>query len=189
MAGRPPLRIGQHGKIVRVDLGGGVWLARTRFRDSDGVTRRVERRSPDGADDKHGKAAENALVETLTSRRAPSDDEISLDTKISVLVDRHLIRLAEDDRSPVTLSTYEFAAGKLAKIIGGVRVGESTPARIDAAIRSMKTGAWRDDGQAVEDDLAGRAAAGGDGERARREPCAGCSADHVEGRTEGGDGA
>jgi hypothetical protein len=118
MAGRPPLRIGQHGKIVRVDLGGGVWLARTRFRDSDGVTRRVERRSPDGADDKHGKAAENALVETLTSRRAPSDDEISLDTKISVLVDRHLVRLAEDDRSPVTLSTYEFAAGKLAKIIG-----------------------------------------------------------------------
>ncbi len=138
MAGRPPLRIGQHGKITRVDLGGGVWLARTRFCDSDGVTRRVERRSPADRNDQHGKLAEDALIDALKDRRPPSDQEISLDTKISVLVDRHLARLAEDGRSPVTLSTYEFAAGKLGKIIGGVRVGESTPARIDAAIRSMK---------------------------------------------------
>ena len=44
--GRPPLRIGQRGKIVREYLGGGVWLARARFRDSDGVTRRVQRVGP-----------------------------------------------------------------------------------------------------------------------------------------------
>jgi hypothetical protein len=43
--GRPPLRIGAHGKISRTYLGGGVWLARCRFRDSDGLTRIVERRS------------------------------------------------------------------------------------------------------------------------------------------------
>src|SRR6185295_941331 len=43
LAGRPPLRIGQHGKITRNYLGDGVWLARCRFRDLDGVTRRVER--------------------------------------------------------------------------------------------------------------------------------------------------
>jgi len=36
MAGRPALRIGQHGKIVREYLRGGVWLARTRYRDGDG---------------------------------------------------------------------------------------------------------------------------------------------------------
>ncbi len=35
MAGRPPLRIGAHGKIIRAHLGGGVWLARCRFRDTD----------------------------------------------------------------------------------------------------------------------------------------------------------
>jgi integrase len=56
-----------------------------------------------------------------------------------VLVEQHLGRLAEDGRSPVTLSTYRFAAAKLAKFLGGVRVGEATPARIDAAIRSMRT--------------------------------------------------
>jgi hypothetical protein len=46
MAGRPPLRIGQHGKISRKYLGGGVWLARCRFRDSDGLTRIVEPARP-----------------------------------------------------------------------------------------------------------------------------------------------
>ena len=44
MAGRPPLRIGQHVKITRKYLGGGVWFARARFRDADGVTRIVQRR-------------------------------------------------------------------------------------------------------------------------------------------------
>ncbi len=33
MAGRPPLRIGQRGKITRIRLGGDVWLARCRYRD------------------------------------------------------------------------------------------------------------------------------------------------------------
>ena len=56
-----------------------------------------------------------------------------------MLIEQHLGRLAEDGRSPVTLSTNRFAAAKLAKFLGGVRVGEATPARIDAAIRSMRT--------------------------------------------------
>jgi hypothetical protein len=64
----------------------------------------------------------------LKARRAPGGaDQIGLDTKITVLVERHLARLAEDGRSPVTLSTYRFAAAKLAKFVGGVRVGEATP--------------------------------------------------------------
>lgn len=139
MRGRPALRIGQHGKITRKYLGGGVWVARCKYRDTDGVTRRVERRGPADEHDKHGKLAEDLLIESLMARRAPGDvDEVNLGTKITFLVERHLNRLADDGRSPVTLSTYKFAAGKLAKFIGGVRVGEATPARIDAAIRSMR---------------------------------------------------
>ena len=46
MAGRPSLRIGGHGKISRVHLGGGLWLARCRYRDTDGVTRKVQRLGP-----------------------------------------------------------------------------------------------------------------------------------------------
>jgi integrase len=139
MAGRPPLRIGQRGKITRKYLGGGVWLARCCFRDSDGVVRRVQRLGPADDFDKHGKLAEDALIEVLTERRAPSADQIGLDSLLVSLVDQHLRRLVEDGRSPVTLSTYRFAADKLAKFIGGVRVGEASTARLDAALRSMRT--------------------------------------------------
>ena len=140
MAGRPPLRIGSHGKITRKYLGGGVWLARCRYRDSDGVTRIVQRLGPADDHDQHGKLAEDALIEALTARRPPSGpDAIGLDTPVVALVDAHIDRLAEDGRAIRTIDTYRYAAKKLAKFIAGVKVGESTPARVDAAIRSMRT--------------------------------------------------
>jgi integrase len=138
MAGRPPLRIGQHGKITRKYLGGGVWLARTRFRDSDGVTRIVERRGRSDEHDARGKLAEDTLVEALVQRRAAGDSEITLDTRIVALVDQHIDRLEEDGRTIRTIDTYRYCAKLLAKIVAGVRVGEATPARLDAAIRSMR---------------------------------------------------
>ena len=56
---------------------------------------------------------------------------------------RHCIgphaRLAEDGRSVRTVDTYRYDAAKLAKFIAGVRVGEASLARIDAALRSMRT--------------------------------------------------
>jgi integrase len=134
--GRPPLRIGQHGKIARTNLGGGVWLARTRFRDADGVTRVVERRGP--AEDQYGKLAEDALIEVLVQRRATADGEVTLDTKIMALVDQHIDRLEEDGRAVRTIDTYRYCAKLLGKIMSGVRVGEATPSRLDAAIRSMR---------------------------------------------------
>ncbi len=114
MAGRPPRRIGHHGKIARTSLGGGVWLARCRFRDTDGVTRIVERRGP--SEDQYGKLAEDVMA----------------------LVDRHIDRLEEDGRSIRTIDTYRYCAKLLGKVASGVRVSEATPARIDAAIRSMR---------------------------------------------------
>lgn len=137
MAGRPPLRIGQHGKISRIPVEQGVWIARCRYRDTDGVTRIVERRSP--VFDQHGKKAEDALLESLASRRAPGGEDITLDTKVVDLIDAHITRLEEDDRAAATIETYQSAAAKLAKLIGGLRVVEATPPRIDAALRSMRT--------------------------------------------------
>ncbi|OBB71576.1 tyrosine recombinase XerC [Mycobacterium sp. 852014-52144_SCH5372336] len=138
MAGRPRLRIGQHGRINRSYLGAGVWEASCRFRDSDGVVRKVQRLGPADEFDKRGKLAEDALIEALAERRAPSADQIDHDTLLVSLVDQHLTRLTEDGRSPSTIDTYQFAAGKLAKFIGGVRVGEASTARLDAALRSMR---------------------------------------------------
>jgi integrase len=54
------------------------------------------------------------------------------------LVDQHIDRLEEDGRAVRTIDTYRYCAKLLGKIMAGVRVGEATPSRIDAAIRSMR---------------------------------------------------
>ena len=74
-------------------------------------------------------------------RRAPGEaGEINLDSRIVDLVQLHPGgRLEEDNEAPATMTTYCSAGRKLTKFIGGLRVGEATPARLDAAIRSMRT--------------------------------------------------
>lgn len=81
------------------------------------------------------------MIEALADRRPPSDfvDAIGSETPIMKLVERHLERLEEDKRSPATLGTYRLVAENLKKFLGGVRVSEASPARLDAAIRSMRT--------------------------------------------------
>src|SRR5262250_2976798 len=92
MAGRPRLRIGEHGTVTRVQLAPGVWIARCRFRDADGVTRIVQRRGPDG--DKYGKRAEDVLKESLALRRPPvAAGGVSADTPVMTLVDAHIDEL------------------------------------------------------------------------------------------------
>jgi len=138
MPGRPQLRIGAHGKITRIYQGDGVWLARCRYRDLDGVTRVVQRLGSADEYDKHGKLAQDALIEALNERRRLAmSGEVTTETKVYDLVERHLTRLEENGRSPATMSTYRYNATKLKNFIGGLRVGEATAARIDAAIRSM----------------------------------------------------
>ncbi len=140
MAGRPSLRIGQHGKITRKYLGGGIWLAQCRFRDTDGVTRRIQRLGPSDEHDKYGKLAADALIEALADRRPPSGaGSIGLETPVMTLVDQHIERLAEDGRSARTLDTYRYTGTKLSKFMAGVKVGEASAARLDAALRSMRT--------------------------------------------------
>lgn len=130
------MRIGQHGNISRVQIEQGVWVAKCRYRDTDGVTRLVERRSP--VFDQHGKKAEDALMDSLASRKAPGVGDIHHDTKLTVLIDWHLERLEEDGRSEATIETYKQTNRHLTKLIGGLRVRDATPPRIDAALRSMK---------------------------------------------------
>lgn len=114
-------------------------LARCRYRDTDGVTRVVQKLGPADEYDKYGKLAEDALMAVLAERkRAGVQGEIGPDTKVAELVEQHLARLAEDGRSPVTMSTYRFTNTKLKKFVGDLRVHEATPARMDAALRSMR---------------------------------------------------
>src|SRR6202022_3719201 len=49
-----------------------------------------------------------------------------------------IARPEKNGRAIPTIDTYRYCGKLLAKIMAGVRVGEATPARIDAAIRSMR---------------------------------------------------
>ncbi|MEZ0052118.1 integrase [Mycobacterium sp. MAA66] len=139
MAGRPPLRIGQHGKITRTSLGGGVWLARCRFRDADGLTRIVERRSPTGQVDQYGKMAEDELIQSLKVRSAPGiSGKIKAETKLSALVQQHLDNLNGKNRSPATMTTYRSAQRKLMKYSDSLRVSEAKPGRLNEVIDSVR---------------------------------------------------
>ena len=184
MAGRPPLRIGQRGKITRTYLGGGVWEAQCRYRDTDGVTRRVQRRGPADEHDRHGKLAEDLLIESLADRRPPTD-EIGPDTAVMTLVQAHLDRLAEDGRSPATQATYKVVAGKLRANLGGLRIAEANPARIDAVLRAMTNTHGPGMARQAKTILARCPTARGDGECACRQPGPRCCRDQVEATAEG----
>ncbi|MCW1820792.1 MULTISPECIES: tyrosine-type recombinase/integrase [Mycolicibacterium] len=123
--------------MSRVNRGGGVWDAACRFRDSDGITRRVQKRSPAGQYDRHGKLAVDVLMDALAERRPPSADQITLHTLVVDTVKIHLTRLAEDGKESGTLSSYGRALKWLTKYMGGVRVGEATVPRLDAVLRAI----------------------------------------------------
>nr|WP_231383827.1 site-specific integrase [Rhodococcus sp. 114MFTsu3.1] len=98
----------------------------------------MERRTPAGmGDDQHGKQAEDALLDSLAARHAPSEEEITGDTLVSALCVTYLQRLEDEGRSAATLDTYRFAMAKLNTWTAGLRVQEAKPGRMDTVLRSM----------------------------------------------------
>jgi hypothetical protein len=74
---RPPLPLGSYGKITAWQEGDG-WIARTKYRDLDGVVRFVKRTGKSEA------AATRALRAALTGRQAPaSSAAVTPDTRIA----------------------------------------------------------------------------------------------------------
>ncbi|KAA0096677.1 site-specific integrase [Mycolicibacterium sp. P1-18] len=139
MAGRPPLRIGQHGKITRTQLAAGVWAARCRFRDSDGVTRRVERTTPLGDVDAYGKAAEDALRDALAERRPPGTGSITAATTLGELLVRYVERCRSDgELAPKSVDTYEATLNAVRSRLADIRVSEASPGLLDEILRGIR---------------------------------------------------
>lgn len=139
MTGRPPLRIGQHGKITRVQLGGDVWLARCRYRDMDGVTRRIERMTPAGMADEYGARAEDALRDAVAGRRPPGTGSITPTTTLGVLLTRYIERCrAEGELAPKSVDTYEATVNAVRSRLADIRVIEATPGLMDEILRGIR---------------------------------------------------
>ncbi len=142
--GRPPTSLGTWGTIRTTRVREGVYRARTRIRDKDGVTREVRATGTTLA------AAERALREKLVDRATPTQQGITAATTIAALAALWLEYLRDEGRiEATTISEYERVLTKVViPELGGLRLREVTTSRLDlflvrlrakSASRQLKT--------------------------------------------------
>ncbi|MDM4761932.1 tyrosine-type recombinase/integrase [Galbitalea sp. SE-J8] len=133
---RPPLPIGSWGNISATKAGG-VWRARTRFRDFDGTTRTVERSSS-----KSEGAAKNALRDYLTKRiHTPDADTIGPETTVQAAAEKWYLDEIEGQQQRAyahnTQTRYAICIDAIIRGLGQMRLRELTTARADVFIRAL----------------------------------------------------
>ncbi len=130
---RKPLPLGTWGKISRTESQPGRWIARCRFRDFDGRTRKVE------AWGKSGAAAERALMSSLRDRATPGLKDITPDTRMSDLATAWLAEIDRSELSSNSRSRYATLVDKhVTPGVGGLRIREATVGALDRFIRSVE---------------------------------------------------
>ncbi len=133
------MRIGQHGKITRAQVAKDVWVARCRYRDRDGVTRRLERMTPDGIEDEYGAKAEAALVDAIAARRPPGAGTITGATLLGELLDRYIERCrADGELAPKSVDTYAATIGAVKSRFVGIRVQEADPGLLNEILKGVR---------------------------------------------------
>ena len=136
---RRPLPIGTWGRISRTEVECRRWVARARFRDPDGVTRKVE------AWGKSGAAAERSLVLAMTDRATMSGTDLSSATRLAALGDYWLrTEVDTSKRSTNTRQRYRYVVETfIVPGVGGLTVREATVAAMDRYLKRVtdETGA------------------------------------------------
>lgn len=129
---RPPLPIGSWGRVQRTEVSPGWWEARARFRDFDGVTRQVRRRARTGA------AAERLLVQELTERTTPAAEDITRETRLSVVA---AVWLAETESRELAINTLrryrEVLDDHVLPAVGGLAIREANVSRLDRFLKAV----------------------------------------------------
>lgn len=132
--GRPPLPLGTWGSISTREVAPGTYMARTRYRDFDGVTRLVERRGSSKA------AATRALREALATRPTPVGAGLSADSRVKLLADQFFADARTAGKpSERSLRQYEGTwRRRLAPAIGELRISEATTGLLNSVIGSIQ---------------------------------------------------
>lgn len=130
---RPPLPIGTFGTITTKEVRPGVYRARTRFRDFDGVTREIKGTGRSAA------AAVRELKVKIADRSAPSGDLIGPDMRISQVADIWLSLYRAEQRSEATTANeyQRIIENVINPAIGNIRLREATAGRLERLIRSQ----------------------------------------------------
>lgn len=127
--GRPPLRPGEHGTIHTQMIRRGSWVATARFRDLDGITRRVRA----GGASKQGSVA--ALQDKLKSRRI-SGGRIEAETTVRDLAG---MWIDQKDANQSTLDAYRRTlATVVVPRIGSMTLNKISTGSIDLFLEGVE---------------------------------------------------
>ncbi|GAA2897164.1 site-specific integrase [Pseudonocardia halophobica] len=131
--GRPAMPLGTYSSIRTYDRGG-VWWARTLFRDWDGVTRQVQRNGPTE------NAAKRALTEALRDRvRIDGGAEITPDSRVDALAEAWWSEINDGAKSPGTLRAYRDRLDRQVKpSLGSLRVRELSTGVVDRHLKAVR---------------------------------------------------
>lgn len=130
---RPPLVLETWGRIRRTKIGG-KHVAVAYYRDSDGVTRKMQRQGPSPA------AAERSLVEAMKQRLAPTGEDLTADRTVRQAAAKWLSEPERDELAIATLRRYRGILDTIvAKGLGDVRLGEATMPRVDRFLKRVTT--------------------------------------------------
>jgi integrase len=128
---RPPLVLGHHGSI-KVGREDGQWVARCRFRDLDGVTRRVARWGTSKA------AAQAALQDELRKRTGQRTEVLKPNSRFREAADIWMGKIRER-RADSTADTYASCLkNQVLPQLGELRLSECDTAHLDAFFSRLK---------------------------------------------------
>jgi len=132
---RPTLPIGTFGTITTSEVRPGVYRARTRFRDFDGLTRQIN------ATGRSAAAAQRDLKAKIADRSAPTGDLIGTDMRISQVAEIWLSLYRSEERAEATTANeYErIVKNVINPAIGNIRLREATAGRLERLLKSQET--------------------------------------------------
>ncbi len=129
---RPPLPLNTPGKVSVRQLGDKRYAARCRFRDTDGVTRRLEARG------RSETAARNALQAVIKDRRGVGDDKLRPSSRFREAAQLWLAKVPAR-RSGSTRDAYRRRLDAVVlPALGELRLRECTPAQMDAFMVALE---------------------------------------------------
>ena len=131
---RPPLPLGTWGTITTEKIRDGSYRALTRFRDTDGNTRRVTATGPSKA------AAERALRDVLGTRTAPAGELLTAETRLIDLANLWITGLEAEGRiEQTTINEYRRVLDNLVlPSVGGLKLREATTGRLDRLLLRLR---------------------------------------------------
>jgi integrase len=128
---RPPLPLETWGTIRRTVVGGKP-TAVAYYRDSDGVTRPMQRQGTTAA------AAERNLLAALRNRLTPTTEYLTRESTLDQLAEEWVTEIRQSKRAGATKERYEATVrAHINKSIGSVRVREATVPRLQRLINRV----------------------------------------------------